>query len=339
MFVLRPIGLGDLDPLVALLDHATFGLTTLPSDRDLLQERILGSLQSFERTPRKPGGETYLFVLTEEPGGRLMGTCGIISKVGGFEPFYAYRVETAVHESKVLKVRKEIQILRLVKEHSGPSEIGSLFLAPGSRRSGLGRFLSLSRFAFMAEFPGRFEPVVIAEMRGFIDAGGRSPFWEALGRRFFEIDFPQADYLSMKDKRFIGELMPAHPIYVALLPKEAQEVIGQVHPETLPALRLLESEGFGFSGMVDIFEGGPIVREQVERIRSVRESRKEAVGEIAKEEIPSAAFLLSNASLDFRACVGGLAPLPGGGVRIPEAAARALGVKVGDPVRSVPLRP
>src|SRR5262249_22653987 len=158
--------------------------------------------------------------------------------------FYAYRIEKAVHESDVLKVRKEVPFLKLVTEHNGPCEIGSLFLAPSYRRDGNGRFLSLVRFLFMAEQPKRFDPVVIAELRGVIDDLGHSAFWDALGRHFFEVEYPTADYLSMVNKKFIADLMPSHPIYIPLLPKEAQAVIGQVHEQTRPALKILEDEGF-----------------------------------------------------------------------------------------------
>ena len=49
---------------------------------------------------------------------------------------------------------------------------------------------------------------MIAEMRGVIDDQGRSAFWDAVGKHFFEIDFPKADYLSMVNKKFIADLMP-----------------------------------------------------------------------------------------------------------------------------------
>ena len=349
MAVVRPIEPGDLEPLVRILEAgATYGLTSLPPDREILCERIEESRHSFGWEAKKPRGESYLFVLEEEEGGAILGACGIVSKVGGFEPFYAYRVETSLHESRALKVRREVGVLHLVKEHSGPSGIGSLFLAPAHRGGGRGRLLSLSRFLFMAEFGDWFEPAVIAEMRGVVDGTGHAPFWEALGRHFFGIDFPLADYLSMKDKRFIGELMPPHPIYIDLLPREVQGILGEVHPETRPALEILQAEGFGPSGMVDIFDGGPIVRAARAEIRTVRESEKKTVAEAAEEEEGEeekgeenspAGFILSNARIDFRACLGTLEELPGGGVRIPQKAARALGVGPGDAVRYAPLRP
>ena len=91
----------------------------------------------------------------------------------------------------------------------------------------------------------------------------------------------------MKDKRFIAELMPHHPIYIVLLDPEAQKVIGEVHPATRPALRMLEEEGLQFNGMVDIFEGGPILSSPVEKVRTVRESKKTAVTEVTDDDISS----------------------------------------------------
>ena len=101
---------------------------------------------------------------------------------------------------------------------------------------------------------------IIAEMRGVSDEEGHSPFWQWLQEHFFTIDFPTADHLiGIGNKVFISELMPKHPIYANLLGKEAQEVIGQVHEKTKPALKLLEKEGFEHRGYVDLFDAGPTV--------------------------------------------------------------------------------
>ena len=136
MVVVRPVVSSDLDSLEALAALTGVGLTTLPQDRDYLAKRIRNSERAIDAIPDKPGGESYLFVMEDrEPGsdparpGRIIGTSGVISKVGGFEPFYAYRVETSVHESAFLGVRKEIKTLHLVAEHNGPCEVCSLFLS------------------------------------------------------------------------------------------------------------------------------------------------------------------------------------------------------------------
>src|SRR5579864_537607 len=126
MLVIRPIALQDLPALESLAALTGFGLTTLPRDPNLLGRRIRASVRGFEKLTDddRPRGETYLFVLEDLPTGKIIGTSGIVAKVGGFEPFYAYRIETAVHQSKMLNVRKEIQVLHLVEEHDGPCEVG-----------------------------------------------------------------------------------------------------------------------------------------------------------------------------------------------------------------------
>lgn len=341
MLVIRPVQLDDLDAILDLTRFTGFGLTTLPADRDLLLRRIRDAVRGFELLdePGPPRGECYLFVMEDLHTGRLVGTSGVCTKVGGFEPFYAYRVETTAIASAMLNVSKEIRTLHLVRDHNGPSEIGSLFLHPEYRRGGNGWLLSLSRFLFMAEHKAYFDPMVIAEMRGVVDEKGRSAFWDALGRHFFEIDYPKADYLSVVNKRFIADLMPVHPIYVALLPSEAQGVIGQVHEQTRPALRMLEDEGFAFRDMVDIFEGGPIVGCPLEQIRSIRESVRAPVGQIV-ESLPGAApHLIATTRRQMVACRAPLERTPDGSVRIGGSAALALKIRVGEVVRFIAPRP
>jgi arginine N-succinyltransferase len=338
MVVIRPVTIDDLDQFEELATIAGFGLTTLPKDRELLQRRVLESEQAFKKMSDRPAGESYLFVMEDLTSGRIVGTCGIVSKVGGFEPFYAYRIETSVHESKMLDVHKEIKALHLVQEHNGPCEIGSLFLAHDYRKGGNGRLLSLSRFLFMAEHREFFDPRVIAEMRGVLDENGGSPFWDALGRHFFEIEYPKADYLSMVNKKFIADLMPTHPIYIPLLPPAAQEVIGQVHTNTRPALRFLEEEGFQFSGMVDIFEAGPVMECPLEEVRTVRESHRAAIGRITDEPASTAASIIAAATGGFRACMGAVGVEDDSAISLDKLTAMALGVKVGDTIRYAPMR-
>jgi arginine N-succinyltransferase len=133
--------------------------------------------------------------------------------------------------------------------------------------------------------------------------------------------------------------MPTCPIYVPLLPKTAQEVIGKVHENTKPALKLLEDEGFQFSGMVDIFEAGPLVQCKIEDVRIVKESRNASVDEITAAEIDSVPFIIANVGRNFRAAMGKVGYSPSGGVVLERRTADALDLNVGEKVRIAPLRP
>ncbi len=340
MLAIRPVTHEDIDDLLELAGLATFGLSTLPKDRKLLEQRVRNSLQGFEKVEgEQPRGESYLFVMHDTDSGKVIGTSAIVSKVGGFLPFYAYRIQTTVHESKMLNMRKEISTLHLVMEHNGPSEIGGLFLHPDYRRGGSGRALSMVRFLFMAEYPGFFDSEVIAEMRGVIDDQGRSTFWDALGKHFFDLEFPKSDYLSIVNKEFIGDLMPRHAIYIPLLPKAAQDVIGKVHKYTEPALKILQREGFCINDMVDIFDAGPVVSCPRDKIRTVRESVKAPVAQISDQPIDSPPYVMSNTPREFRACQCNLAFDDRGGPIVESSVAEALNVSVGHDVRYVALRP
>lgn len=338
MLVMRPVRGADLPQIRELAELTSFGLTTLPRDEQLLAKRIRDSEQSFKNMDEaSPRGQSYLLVLEESATGRVVGTSGIVSKVGGFEPFYCYRIEISIHESTMLNIRKEIPVLHLVAEHNGPSEIGSLFLHPDFRAGGNGRLMSLSRFLLIAEFPQLFDEEVIAEMRGVINDQGQSPFWDAVGKHFFDLDFPKADYLSIVNKEFIGDLMPVHPIYLPLLPAEAQAVIGEVHEKTRPARRMLESEGFRFERMIDIFEAGPVLHAPRVLIRSVRDSRRRIVLDIVDNLPDETNWLVSNTSSEFRVVQSPLEISPDG-IKLPRSTAEALQVERGDAIRYVAPR-
>lgn len=340
MLVVRPISENDLDGLYELAAESTFGITTLTKDKKILEKKVRHSVESFARLGDPPEGQTYLFILEDTENRKIAGTSAVESKVGGFKPFYSFRIENIDLHSKSLNKRKEVRVLHLHRDYNGPSALGTLYLRPDYRRSGVGRFLSLVRFIFMADFKNSFEPDVIAEMRGVIDEKGYSPFWEAVGRHFFDIDFPEADYLTGVDKTFIEELMPPHPVYVNLLPKEAQNVIGKTHPNTEPALNILYNEGFTFSHHVDIFEAGPLIHADLHSIRSIRQSKVGEIKEISKNfkpEADSRDYIVSNNDKNFRAIKTKMQPEPDG-IIISEEDASTLNIEVGSKVRYVTLR-
>lgn len=339
MVIVRAVTLEDLDQLWALIEQATYGLTTLQITKEQLSERVELADFAFNRKTEKPSGEPYVLVMDDISHGKLVGLSCIFSKTGGFEPFYSYRRVVESHYCELLDQTQEVESLHLEKIHDGPTEIGSLFLSPEYRGKGRGRLLSLSRFAFMAAHPKRFADSIIAEMRGVMSPEGDCPFWEAIGRHFFGIDFPQADSLSTINKKFIEDLMPRYPIYTSMLPESAQEILGDVHPNTKPALAMLEAEGFEKINLIDIFDGGPVVECKRDEIDAVKRTRTLPVTSVGAEFTDEHSMIIATqAGGGFRAAIGKAKPTQEG-LEIDQVTAPALRIKVGDDVQIMSLYP
>jgi arginine N-succinyltransferase len=336
MKVIRPIRSTDIDALLHMAQSAGAGFTSLPPVREFLQKKIDLSEQSFAADVDEPGHQRYMFVLEDVNTGKVGGCCAVEAACGLDEPFYNYHVGLTVHASHELKVYNRMPTLYLSNDYTGTSVLVSLYLSPDFRGGGAGRLLSKCRFAFMAQFTRRFAAKIIAEMRGVSDEHGRSPFWEGLGRHFFSIDYDRAEHVvGMGNKAFIAELMPKHPIYTLLLPPEAQTVLGKVHPDTAPALHLLEQEGFRYQGYIDIFDGGPTVEAPLADIRSVRRSRELTVK--IGNGTGGGTHLVSNTELGgFRCTLAELTPGTDS-VELDAALAAALNVKAGASVRVAAL--
>lgn len=335
--IIRPIALTDLDALRECAEEASHGIYSLPKDRQRLKNKILKSTESFSKKVKVPENEVYLFVLEDVQSGKVIGTSDIVSKIGTAIPFYAFKIEKIKQTSPSVNIEREHKILKLQTVRRGPTEIGGLFLSPAYRRAGLGRLLSLSRFLFMAAHPHRFHDTIVAEMRGVIREDGFSPFWEHLGRHFFSMDFPTATLLRSIEQDFIGDLAPQFPIYVDFLPLEAREVIGRTHENTLPALHMLQQEGFSYHDDVDIFDGGPDLYASLNAIRTVKESVLGEVSDISQEPLDSSSYIVGTAHLDYRGCIAPLLIGEAGGITLHSFIAEALKIKKGDFLRYIPL--
>ncbi|MGX5173575.1 arginine N-succinyltransferase [Aliikangiella sp. IMCC44653] len=335
MMVIRPVKMEDLPSIVALSAKTGSGLTTLPHSEVHLKAKIQDSIDAFNKKDLPPMDECYLFVLEDTTTGEVVGTSGIVASVGSRQPFYTYKLNTEVHYSKSMDIYRKLNFLTLTNDFTHASEICTLFLSPDFRGGGNGQLLSKCRFLFMAQHPQRFGDRVVAEMRGVSDQNGQSPFWESVGRHFFGVDFDTADKENGEgNNQFIAELMPHHPVYIPMLSPEAQAVLGQVHPQTKPALQMLKAEGFRYTGYVDIFDGGPTIETPTEEIRSVKESFELEVEIGAAPSEGTMHALLSNTGLkSFRACLAKLAPPQDNKVTIAPETANALNVQAGEKIR------
>lgn len=337
MMIIRPITSADLPALLALAGKTGVGLTTLPPNEAELSKRVAAAVASFAGTADR-ADEIFLFVMEDTANGSVVGTCGLATAVGLRQPWYSYRVGLVVHASQELGLFTQTPTLFLSNDHTGHTELCSLFLDADYRRDRNGHLLSKSRFLFLAQHRQRFSKKIIAELRGVSAEDGTSPFWESLGRHFFSMEFSQADYLTgIGKKSFVAELMPKHPLYSSFLTPEAQDVIGKTHPHTEPARRMLEGEGFRYEGYVDIFDAGPTVECDVDDVDAVRHSREYMAVVNSPAAGDAMLHLVANTSIaNYRAMLLPVTPV-GDRIGISAEAAAALQIKSGDTLRAVPL--
>lgn len=277
-YVMRAAGPGDLEGFKQLREIAGAGFTSLMLDDKAMAAKLELSAQSFASDTQRAGAERYFIALEHLESGALAGCCGVKATIGETPPFFNFRIITEAQSSAAVNRRFNLPVLIGVNDFTGFSEVGSLFVRPEHRANGVGRALAQCRYVLMATAPQRFHESVVSELRGVVSPEGVSPFWEAVGRHFFRMDFAEADKLSaITDNQFILDLMPQHPIYVDLLSAEARAVIGACHADGQGAQRLLEWEGFAFSNVVDIFDAGPLMSVKRDNIRTLRESKRRRV--------------------------------------------------------------
>jgi len=334
-FRVRPASGEDFAAIYEMAKLTGGGFTNLPPDRDTLFAKLARSDASFAREEDGQQGDMYMFVLEDPKAGLVRGTCQVFGQVGVIQPFYSYHLSTLTQTSLELGKTFRNKMLSLTTDLEGSSEVGGLFLHPQSRAGGLGALLARSRYLFMKLHRGRFGDTTLAELRGVMDEAGNAPFWDALAGKFFGMSFPEADeFNAVHGTRFIADLMPKTPIYVALLTDAARAVIGQPHPSGRAALKMLEQEGFAFERYIDIFDGGPTVTADTDDIRTIRESVEEKIceiGEGGRNKVILAAGRLKN----FRACLGLSKRVARQGLCIDRQSAELLEVDIGDSVLAV----
>lgn len=334
-FRLRAARARDLEPLYEMAKLTGGGFTNLPADRKALGDKLERAEAAFANTADELVDEQFVLVLENAQTGAIRGTCQLMTKVGQQWPFYSYRLNTLTQYSQELDRTVRAELLSLTTDLEGSSEVGGLFLHPNERAGGLGLLLARSRYLYIAMHRKRFATRTIAELRGIIDERGGSPFWDGVAGRFFGMGFQEADYFNaINGNQFIADLMPKHPVYVAMLGDDARSVIGVPHPTGRAAMRMLENEAFRYEGYVDIFDGGPTMVAPTDRIASVANSEMATICAIDVEE-GERAIIATGKLQDFRACYGARIVQDDGTIAIDSSTADILDVQAGDTVWSV----
>lgn len=330
-FVIRAATPDDLQAIYEMAKLTGGGFTNLPADRKSLEGKIERSTACFARADDDLRDELFVLVLENTETGEIRGTCQLLTQVGQKWPFYSYRLSTLTQHSAELGRTFRAEILSLVTDLEGSSEVGGLFLHPNERAGGLGMLLARSRYLFIGLHRARFADRILAELRGIIDDAGDSPFWDSIAGRFFGMSFDEADtFNALHGNQFIADLMPKHPVYVAMLSDSARHVLGRPNVSGRAAMRMLENEGFAHENYVDIFDGGPTMTARTDQVHSIRNARDAKVA--AMGEGGTMSLVASGRLADFRCAYGKVAD-GADGVTLDPATAEVLRVGAGDAVR------
>jgi len=334
MLVTRPAKASDRDALIRLAKKAGPGFTSLAIGEAALEAKLHKSIQAFTKDKDRKPNQNYFLMVEDVETKTVVGLSGVKALIGEQDPYFNFRILNIAQKSAVAEKRFDMEVLLLVNEYAGATEVGSLFVDETMRGTGAGRLISQSRYMLMAARPARFGSRVVSELRGRVDADGNSPFWDAIGKKFFHMSFSEADRVSAeKDNQFILDLMPKYPIYAELLPQEARDVMGVTHPAGAGARRYLEGEGFRYDGVIDIFDGGPVVSAPLADVRTISDSRLLTIieGEIGEKK--SLTALISNDGFeDFRSVLQPVA-FEGDTIVVSAGTLSALNLKSGDTAR------
>ncbi|MHC8343606.1 arginine N-succinyltransferase [Pseudomonas sp. RT6P73] len=338
MLVLRPVELTDLPQLQQLARDSLVGVTSLPDDTERLRLRILDSCASFESDVEVHGPENYFFVLEDLADRRLVGCSEILATAGFNEPFYSLRNRHFTSASRELNIEHGVPALSLCQDLSGHTLLRGFHIDTALVRTRFSELLSRARLLFIAAHLQRFSEAVITEIVGYSSDEGQSPFWDALGKHFFDLPYAEAERLcGLESRTFLAELMPHYPIYVPMLPQAAQDCIGRIHPDGQEAFDILEREGFETNSYIDLFDAGPTLYARTSNILSIAQSQT-ATAQLASPIDGRGSYLVSNDALkDYRAIVADLNVQAGQPVGLSAEMCAALNVTDGSPIRLIAL--
>ncbi|MBC7386746.1 MAG: arginine N-succinyltransferase [Cryobacterium sp.] len=273
MIILRGARDSDLDSLLRFAQIP--GMFNLPDDADTLRDRITKSKASFSATAPDLADTKYTFIAEDLETKEIIATSMIAGQHGTPEsPHFYFQVGNEKRFSETINTGFIHGTLTLQFDTDGPTEIGALVVDPELRNheSRIGRQISFVRLLYVAGHRERFKEKIIAELLPPLNKRGLSPLWEAVGRRFTNMDYWEADQLCTKNKDFIFDLFPSGKIYTSFLPAEARNAVGKVGKETEPVFHMLKKIGFEFHNQIDPFDGGPHLWADVEKIAPIRKA-------------------------------------------------------------------
>lgn len=335
--VIRPVCAADAMAVVQLA--TLLDTVNLPRDPDILAGMIADSMASFadltasSSPAASPVPRTYMLVALQ--GEQLVGTASLLSHHGTeSDPHYYLRVVKQTLRSTQLQTERQRHVLHLECDTTPWTELGGLIVHPQARGAGIGKLLVAARLLLIAMYPAFFCERLLAELLPPRNADGSNAFWSALGEPLTGLNYYRADLLCRAAKEFIAVLFPQHEIVLELLPPEAQALVAQVGPATVPVSQLLQRAGFRYLGTVDPFDGGPHYGAFCQEISPIQRSRALVCLDLPPGSDGNQLLLGHPRSCIFHAA---RVQVHGHGVRLQETTARLLALIPGDLLWAMPL--
>jgi len=336
--LVRPCTLEDIDAFERLAFDSPVGMTSLPLDRRNLEVRLRASQSAFAKVEEQGcGEESHFLFAVEDHKGNVLGVSGLMANTGINAPYYNLRRDRTYQVSSSLQKHVAHSALQLCGDNSGKTLLNSFFVDENSRTPELMNLLSRARILFMKQFEDRFQNDVIVEFIGITDENQESPFWNAVGLPFFDMEYDQAEqYFATLSPTFIAELMPPFPIYENLLSESARQVIGKHSMDYDDQLQIALAEGFQYSNFFNFFDAGPCLSGPRRLLKSHQNAGE--ISLISAQADYQEKYLVSNLKgTDFRCLlVDGLMDAEGALSVSPENL-EALGLDPGDRAMGVVL--
>jgi arginine N-succinyltransferase len=247
---IRPAVPGDFGGLIPLLPAPGQGVPLLPPAAG-------------------DGGREWLLVAVRGPGEAVAGCVRVRRAIGLDRPRFWYHVGCAVHAAPGLERFHRQRTLLLGNDLTGAWEIADLACDTATigleaqgvllRRLLRAALALIARQRAMASPAVAGDPTVICELPGLRDASGRSPFWQSLGRHFYDGDtLLAAERFGPAWKTHVAALLPAEPLLVSFLTLEAQAALSVPGHGAEPAARVLYEAGLRAGRHVTLDDAGPV---------------------------------------------------------------------------------
>jgi arginine N-succinyltransferase len=215
-------------------------------------------------------------LIQTEPGGERLALADdsasllLVPHLGMKLPRYHFHVGRVVHASGELDLFRVQTTLLLGNDLTGQSELtefsASVRLDAAAQSAAFSKLIEAAQSRVRAS-PGQFGEWLVAELPGWLDAAGTSPFWRALGARFFEGDPIDTERrLGAGWRSHFAALLPRQTVYLSFLGEAAEAALGRPSDDVQPVLHALKGAGFERSAEVRIDDAGPVLSWRVPRL-------------------------------------------------------------------------